>query len=262
MTGSPSGFTNGALYERCMGRWSRAVGRQFLTWLEVPKGAEWLDVGCGNGAFSEEIAAGAAPARIVGIDPSDSQIEAARARPATPGLSYQSGDAQDLPFADASFDAATMALVIAFVPDPAKGVAEMLRVIRPGGRVGAYMWDLPMGVPLHPIYAEMREMGLGAPMPPSVGYARLDRLVDLWTGAGLTQVTGKVIHITVNFDDFEDFWSANTLMVGPLAQTVAAMDPAARETLRDRVRARLAPAADGRITYGAFANAVKGTKAG
>ena len=125
MTGTPSGFTNGAHYERCMGRWSRAVGRQFLSWLDVPKGADWLDAGCGNGAFSEEIAAGAAPARIVGIDPSDSQIEAARARPAIPGLSYQSGDVQALPFTDASFDVATMALVFAVLCDPANGLAEL-----------------------------------------------------------------------------------------------------------------------------------------
>lgn len=50
-------FHDGEAYERLMGRWSRAVGKVFLDWLDIPKGLRWLDVGCGNGAFTEELVA-------------------------------------------------------------------------------------------------------------------------------------------------------------------------------------------------------------
>ena len=129
-------FTDGEAYERLMGRWSRLVGETFLDWLDVPNGLRWLDVGCGNGAFTEELIARCAPATVTAIDPSDDQLAYARTRLGAKTANFQVGDAQKLPFGDGSFDVAIMALVISFVPDPDKAAAEMARVVRPGGWVG------------------------------------------------------------------------------------------------------------------------------
>src|SRR6185369_14949446 len=152
-------FNDGAAYERMMGVWSRLAGEVFLDWLSPPAGLRWIDVGCGNGAFTELLVERCAAAEVHGIDPSEAQLAFARSRPAARVAEFRQGSAMELPFADGSFDAAVMALVIFFVPDPSKGVAEMARVVRPGGTIAAYAWDiLGGGFPLESIRLEMAAM--------------------------------------------------------------------------------------------------------
>jgi ubiquinone/menaquinone biosynthesis C-methylase UbiE len=107
-------FADGAAYERRMGRWSRLVGEIFLDWLAAPAGLRWLDVGCGNGAFTEVLIARCAPAAVTAVDPSEGQLSYARARGGAGLVEFRVGDAQALPYADCSFDAAAMALAISF----------------------------------------------------------------------------------------------------------------------------------------------------
>jgi SAM-dependent methyltransferase len=176
-------FDDGAAYERMMGVWSRMAGEIFLDWLKPPSGARWIDIGCGNGAFTELIVDKTAPAEVQGIDPSDGQLDFARSRPAARVAKFQKGDAMALPFPDKSFDAATMALVIFFVPEPAQGVAEMARVVAPGGTVAAYAWDMEGGgFPLEPILAEIRALGLTHMSPPRNDAARMESMQSLWSG--------------------------------------------------------------------------------
>src|SRR6516164_2540215 len=157
-------FSDGKTYERMMGRWSKRVAVQFLDWLDAPKGLHWVEVGCGNGAFTEELIARRAPRAVDAIDPSEGQLAFARTRPAAKLAQFRIGDAQALPFADNSFDAAAMALVITFVPDPAKAVAEMARVVRPGGLVATYMWDVEGGgLHLAPIGRALKAMARSIP---------------------------------------------------------------------------------------------------
>ena len=126
-------FDDGAAYDRYMGKWSELVGEAFLDWLAPRPGLRWLDVGCGSGAFTAMLVARCAPVAVQGIDPSEGQLAYARARAALRTAQFCQGDAMALPFADDTFDAAVMPLVIFFVPDPARGVAEMARVVCPGG---------------------------------------------------------------------------------------------------------------------------------
>jgi len=255
-------FDDGAAYERMMGVWSRLAGAIFLDWLAPRAGARWIDVGCGNGAFTELIVERCAPAEIEGIDPSEAQIAFARQRPAARVARFRLGDAMALPFPESRFDAAVMALVIFFVPEPAKGVAEMARVVGPGGVVAAYAWDaLGGGLPFEPVQAEMRAMGLTPLLPPSAGASRIDALRDLWAGAALGDVETREIVVHRVFADFDDFWT--TSLLGPsIGSRIASMPPGDAERLKTGVRARLPADAGGRITYTARANAVKGRVAG
>ena len=143
-----------------MGSWSRLAGEVFLDWLAPPPGLRWIDVGCGNGAFTELLVERCAPAEVQGIDPSEGQLAFARTRPAARVAQFRQGDAMALPFPDDAFDAAVMALVIFFVPDPAKGVAEMARVVRPGGTSRPTRGTCSAAAfPTEPIQAEMRGDG-------------------------------------------------------------------------------------------------------
>ena len=251
-------FDDGAAYERYMGEWSRLAGETFLDWLAPRTGLRWLDVGCGNGAFTEMIIGRCAPASAHGIDPSEGQLAYARTRPAARVAQFSQGDAMALPFPDDTFDAAVMPLVIFFVPDPAEGVAEMARVVRPGGIVTAYAWDMEGGgFPYGALQEEMRGLGVAVPTPPSPEASRIDAMRDLWAGAGLDSVETREIDVRRTFNDFDDYWA--TVRGGPsVGSQLAAMAPETLASLEARMRARLPADAAGRITYGARANAVKG----
>lgn len=250
-------FDDGAAYERVMGTWSRLAGEIFIDWLAPRSGLRWIDIGCGNGAFTELLVERCAPAEVQGIDPSEGQLAFARARSAARMAQFRQGDAMALPFSNASFDAAVMALVIFFVPDPAQGVAEMARVVSPGGTVAAYAWDmLGGGFPLEPFRVEMRTLGVALPLAPRSDVSKMEALRDLWTGAGLDAVETRIITVQRTFADFDDFWT--TTLGSSVGQTVATMTSSDVELLKVRMRARLPADAAGRITYGAHANAVKG----
>ena len=255
-----SSFTDGAGYERLMGRWSRRVAQPFLDWLQPAQRLDWIDIGCGNGAFSEEILTHCAPRSLLGIDPSPDQIAFARTRLANwANAEFSQGDAQALSAPDQSFDVAAMALVLAFLPDPLKGVQEMARVVRPTGLVAAYMWDMPGGgVPLRPLYRACVALGHGAQVPPSSAISALEPMHQLWIDAGLQSVESRRIDITVSFADFDDFWESSSIPIGPQGQLLASLSAAQVAEVKDALRQTLPAAPDGGISYPAFATAVKG----
>src|SRR5581483_6380212 len=187
-------FNDGKAYERVMGRWSQIAGAQFLDWIGPPKNLRWIDVGCGNGAFTEVLIERCAPAAVTGIDPSDGQLAYARARPGTRLAQFRVADAQSLPFADNSFDAASMALVITFIPDPRKGATEMARVVRSGGIVASYMWDFAGGgFPLRQFLAAMRSFDMPGPGGLNMDVSRADAMRAIWEDAGCREVETTAI---------------------------------------------------------------------
>jgi ubiquinone/menaquinone biosynthesis C-methylase UbiE len=240
-------FDDGAAYEQMMGIWSRSAGEVFLDWLAPLPGLRWIDVGCGNGAFTQLL-----------VERCEGQLAFARTRSTSGVAEFRQGDAMAIPFPAGRFDAAVMALVIIFVPDPTKGIAEMARVVRPGGTVATYMWDMMGGgFPVDPVLVELRAMGFAPSRPPRMEASRMTALQDLWTDAGLEALETREIAVQRTFADFDDFWTTqlNFPSVGPV---VATMAPADVETLKSRVRAALPADAEGRITYGARAHAIKG----
>jgi SAM-dependent methyltransferase len=195
---------------------------------------------------------------VQGVDPSSAQIDFARKRPAGRLAKFEIGNAMALPFPDNAFDAATMALVIFFVPEPAKGVAEMARVVRPGGLVAAYAWDvLGGGFPQEPIRAELRAMGIAPVNPPSVEASRIGAMRDLWRGAGIEAIETRDITVERTFPDFENYWEICQLG-SSLAPTLTKMSVDEKQRFKERIRARTPADNTGRITLSARANAVKG----
>ncbi len=225
----------------------------------MPDGLRWLDIGCGNGASTEELIARCAPAAVEAIDPSEYQLAYARNRDGARMANFQIGDAQALAFDNDSFDAAIMALVISFLPDPAKGVSEMKRVVRPGGWAAAYMWDIPGGgAPIQPLHDALHSLGIDAPRPTSSGASTKDALQELWEAAGLASVATRTLRIEVAYSNFDDFWDSNAVPVGPIGKSLEELSPQVKAQLRERLREQLPTAPDGRIAYEAFCNAVTG----
>ena len=239
-----------------MGVWSQLAGQVFLDWLALPTGLRWIDIGCGSDAFTELLAQRCAPTGIQGIDPSEEQLVFARARSALHEATFQTGDAMALPFDANQFDAAVMALVLFFVPNPSKGVAELARVVRPGGMVTAYHW-VATDNPLAPFRDELRALGVAVALPVSIDTTRLEALHGLWTGAGLEAVELREIEVQRTFADFDELWHS-TMGISQVEDAVAQLSAGDAELLRARLRARLPADAQGRITYAARANAIKG----
>lgn len=251
-------FDDGAAYEQMMGRWSALVAAPFLDWLALPEGLDWLDAGCGNGAFTEALVALQRPRSVTGVDPAPAQLAFARQRPGIAGARFLEGDAQSLPMPESSVDAAAMALVLFFLPDPLKGLQELARVVRPGGTIGAYHWDLAAGgFPLQPILDAVRAEGHQAAEPPSAWVASEQASQDLWRSVGLVDVQAHRFEVERGFGSFDEFW--RTAHGSPrLRGLFLSLPPDGLQRLKDRVREALGATDGGPIVLKAAANAVKG----
>jgi len=256
-------WASGDAYEPYVGRWSRLIAQKFVSWLGVPRGRRWLDVGCGTGALSQIILDHGAPDRVSGLDPSEGFVAYAQHRTANELVDFRVGDAQALPVSDAEFDATVSGLVLNFIPNQPKAVAEMKRVTRGGGIVGAYVWDYAgemqmmrrfwdAAVALDEVAAELDE---GARFP----VCHPEPLSDLFRDAGLREVATRALDTPIVFKDFDDYWTPFLGGQAPAPGYCMSLSEDRRAALRDRIRASLPTADDGSIHLIARAWAVRGT---
>jgi ubiquinone/menaquinone biosynthesis C-methylase UbiE len=251
-------FDDSAAYERFMGRWSRAVAPIFLDWLGAPRHASWLDVGCGTGILAETLLELCAPASVHAVDPAPAQVQAAAHGPAAGRATFQIADAGGLPFPDATFDVVASALVINFIAERPPALAEMRRVARPGGLVGAYVWDFAQELsPSGPLRRAMRRFGVETPAIPGAEASRLDALEALFQDAALGQIETRTIDVCLAYSDFQDYWQAQTPGYAPTTGIIAAMKDSERARLMRAVQSALPLGPNGSIEYCSRANAVK-----
>jgi SAM-dependent methyltransferase len=255
-------WSAGEHYERYMGRWSRRIAARYLDWLDAPRDAAWLDLGCGTGALTQTILAQAAPHSIVAVDQSAGFVAHARAAISDVHvrLRFEVADAQALPLEDASVDVAASALVINFVPDPSAALREMKRVTKPGGLVSFYVWDYPGGgmgfmrafwnaaTALDPKAEELAE---GRRFP----FCTPEGLAALAAEAGWGAVTVDKIEIEARFGSFEDLWQPFTLGAGPAPGYCVSLPEDRRAALKQRLMADVGGA--GPVSFPARAWAVK-----
>lgn len=263
-THRPEVWAAGEAYEPYVGRWSRLVARDFIDWLALRPDARWLDVGCGTGVLTQTILAHAAPASVTGIDPSGQFIAYARSRTRDPRASLQTGDAQALPFADVEFDAVVAGLVLNFIPSPERALAEMKRVLRPGGTAAVYVWDhagemqfiryfWDAAIALDP---DARDLDEGRRFP----ICHPDPLLALFRDAGFERAECRVIDVPTVFENFDDYWSPFLGGQGPAPTYCTALGDERRAQLRERLRTTLPIRRDGSIRLIARAFAVRGAR--
>jgi SAM-dependent methyltransferase len=226
-------------YDRFMGGFSRQLAPQMADLAGVMEGRRVLDVGCGTGALTGELVRRVGAASVSAVDPSADFVAAARAR--YPGVDVRVSSAEALPFADRSFDATCAQLVVHFMTDPVRGIAEMARVTRHAGAVVACVWDHGGESPLGPFWHAAHEVVPGADDQQGRAGVREGHLAELFRAAGLADVRSGSIRATVVHGTFEEWWSIFELGVGPAGKLVATLDERARAEVRDRCRRTLGP---------------------
>jgi SAM-dependent methyltransferase len=223
-------------YDRFMGRFSQPLAAGFLGWAGAGDGPPALDVGCGPGALTARLAEALGAGQVSAVDPSASFVAAVQER--LPGVDVRVSAAEALPFDDGAFGAAYAQLVVHFMTDPVAGLAQMRRVVRPGGTVAACLWD-GAGSPIGPFWEVAREVDPSQPGPSRRPAAGADQLVELFGQAGLADIVDDAVEFTVPMATFEEWWEPFTLGVGPMGDYVARLSPEARERLREGCRARM-----------------------
>jgi SAM-dependent methyltransferase len=233
-------FTAGAdKYDRFMGRYTRSLAPRFASAAAISSGMKVVDVGCGPGGLTSELAGVVGAENVAAIDPAPQFADACRER--NPGADVRVGVAEELPWPDDSFDAALCSLVVAFMEDPDRGIGEMARVTRPGGVVAACMWDLAGGgmTMLSTFWKVVRELDpdvAGERLRPGVKEGDLS---ERFRRAGLDDVDDGAIEATASYEHFNDFWEPFTFAVGPAGQYLSSLSPERQDKLRDAIRDQL-----------------------
>lgn len=252
----------GAAYEVFMGRWSRALAKSFVDWLGVEARAHWLDVGCGTGALTAAICELGRPASVVGCDPSGPFIETASSTLPDKRVSFELAGGEHLPEREGGFDIVVSGLVLNFVPDPVRALMAMRRRLGARGIVAAYVWDYSGGMQfLHHFWQAAVELDASAQeLDEERRFAGFgpEALAAHFRAAGLGDVAVDALSLPTVFASFDDYWEPFLGRTGPAPSYVASLSGERRDRLREALRARLTPGADGRIALQARAWAARG----
>jgi ubiquinone/menaquinone biosynthesis C-methylase UbiE len=239
-------------YDRYVGDWSRLFVPTVLAAAEVAAADRILDVATGPGeAASMALSQVGLSGLVVGADISLAMLNAAHTRLAGARFRPVVTDGQMLPFADATFDAVICQLGLMFFPDPARGLAEFRRVLRPRRRAAVCVISARERAPMWGVLAEILSRYL--PDQREVlhllfALADAERLERLLATAGFREVSVTRETRERSFASFDDYWAPIEEAAGSLPQAYRALPDASRQAVREEVLARLAPfEANGRL---------------
>lgn len=255
-------WTAGATYEGFMGRWSRQLAPRFVSWLSPRPAANWLDVGCGTGALTDAICAGADPASVVACDPSEPFIAYARQRRVDPRVSFVVAATGQLPTRPGGFDSVASLLALNFFPKPEASIDEMRRITAVNGLVSACVWDYAGRMEFLRLFwdsvvamdASATELDEGRRFP----ICRRDALESLFREGGLADVVSDSIEVPTRFPTFDDFWNPFLGGTGPAPSYLARLEAPQRQALGKRLERSLRREPDGTISLVARAWVVRG----
>lgn len=225
-------------YARFMGRFSRPLAAVFADAVGIAAGQRVLDVGSGGGALTDVVVGRVGVDQVAAVDPSEPFVTSLQAR--YPAMVVRRGSAEELPFPDQQFDAVLAQLVVHFMTDPVRGIAEMARVAVPGGVVAANVWDHAGGAgPLAAFWSAVRSLDPDAPDESRLPGVAAGHLAELFAAAGMDEATSTALTIDVEHGSFEEWWEPFTLGVGPAGAYVASLDADAVARLREACRRSL-----------------------
>ncbi len=222
-------------YQGLMGQYSEQLATAFADLAGVQPGQRVLDVGCGPGALTAELVGRLGPAQVSAAEPSQSFAAAVRDR--LPRVDVRQAAAEDLPFPDATFDAALAQLVVQFMTDPVAGIREMARVTRPGGMVAACVWDSHGGrSPLTVFWWAASDLDPSQRVRPPAAGTRAGDLAALFAQGGLGQPGDEASTLTVraHYASFEDWWEPFTQGVGPGGSYLLSLPAPLQDLMRER----------------------------
>ena len=254
-------------YELWMGRWSARLAPAFVNFAKLPKGGQFLDVGCGTGVLAAALLAGVEDATVIGIEPSESYVTFCRARVRDQRVSFERGDALDMPFADGQFDGTLSLLILQELEDAPEAVNEMRRVTKAGGIVAASQWNFADGMPMLALFwdAAIETIGTDDAREEAancmvVDYPDEKALRRLWKEAGLVDVETRLQAIEMAFESFDDYWAPFCSGVTQTSSYAQKLSEGDRNALEDCLRIKtVGQAVDDRLTLTAQAWAVRGS---
>ena len=246
---------SGDAYDRFMGRYSLRLAPAFADFAGVEAGQRVVDVGCGTGVLTEELARRIGADHVAGADPSP-MLQAAAER--VPGADLRQASAEQLPWQDDGFDAALAQLVVHFMDDPAKGADEMARVTRAGGVIAASTWDFAGGGMelLRTFWQSVRALDPDADSETSP-FGDRGKLDALWRESGLQEVETEALEVSSEYEDFDELWSSFSRGVGPAGQYLLSQQPERQEAIRSEYFTRVGEPS-GSFTLAGRAWAVRG----
>ena len=225
-------------YQRFMGRYSELLAARFVELLDVAVGQRGIDIGAGPGALTAPLAEVLGVDGVAAIDPSRSFVAALRER--IPGIDAREASAEAIPFVTGTFDLAAAQLVVQFMADPVAGLAEMARVVKPGGMVAVSVWDFAgRRSPLSLFWGAARSLNPRIRDESNVPGARQGHLAELLHAAGLVAVRTSELTVSVAYDDIDEWWNAFTPGVGPAGRYLQELDARDRLELRELCASRL-----------------------
>ena len=257
-------FTNAAAYEIYVGRWSRLVARQFVTWLDIPFASTWIDVGAGTGILTQVILEQNAPQKIIGLDLSEPYLAYARQVITDKRVEWVVGDASEIVLDRPAFDVVVAGLVLNFVPSPEDMVRGMKAAIRQDGVIAAYVWD----------YGDRMEMmrhfwDAAIAVDPSAkefdagtqfAICNPNNLRSLFATIGLRDIEIIPIDIQTQFSHFDDFWVPFLGAQGSVSRYLRSLDEDQQNALQKQLQRQLPISHDHSISLSARAWAIKGRR--
>jgi SAM-dependent methyltransferase len=259
-----AGFQNAEAYEAVMGRWSRRLAPLLVRFGGLSDGDRVLDVGCGTGSLTFTLPELGDISSVTGIDLTPDFVAFASSRNTDPRISFKQADARALPFEDNAFDRAFSMLVLQFVPDAPRAVAEMRRVVCSGGTVTAAVWDDFSGLP----HTRM-VWDIAATLDPTIRrpffrpMSKPGEMAGVWRDLGLVDVEQTSLLIRMDFASFDDYWLPFTKGEGPPGRLLASLSEPARSILTEHARTGyLSGLPDGPRSFACVAWACRGTVPG
>ena len=228
-------------YDRHVGRYGKQLAAGLIGAAGLGPGQRALDVGCGPGQLTTELANLVGGENVAAVDPSEAFVEACRQR--VPGADVRIGAAERLPFDAGEFDAVLAQLVVQLMEDSDAGVREMTRATRAGGVVAACVWDsndMPLlrsfwdaAMAVAPDQAGALNEGQ------RVGYDRPEQLQALWERAGLADISTGEILVEADYENFDELFRPFESGAGHSGACFGALDEVNQGRLRDEAYARL-----------------------